>query len=182
MAALDSIVFLEVKHQAVERSEQQTKPKAEKDVTFAVILPKAKAGAYGSKEEPSPYVHLKDPKDDIANMLEPDEIVVHKKKIYIKFDYPIDSEPVFILEAPQGSSGFSRAQIAYTVSKIYQYIYEEEDNSSQTTENTSVFPNLLNRGTSDGRYGISGHSLGDLDLHSMSYNPAEDLYSLSVDS
>lgn len=117
-------------------------------------------------------------------MLEPDEIVIHKKKIRIKFDYPIGSEPVFLLEAPTGSAGFSRAQIAYTVSKIYQYIYEEEDNSSQTTQKNPGLPNLENRGSSDGRYGIWGHSLGDLDLGSMSFNPGKgkDLYSLSVES
>lgn len=182
MADLNSIVFKEVDQQASERSEQQTRLKAEQEVEFAVIFPKAKPGAYGSKEDPSPYVHLADPKDDIANMLEPDEIVIHKKKIRIKFDYPIDSEPVFLLEAPAGSAGFSRAQLAYTVSKIYQYIYEDEDKSSQTIQKNPGLPNLVNRGTSDGRYGIWGHSLGDLDLGSVSYNPAEDLYSLSVDS
>lgn len=113
-------------------------------------------------------------------MLDPNEIVIHKKEIRVLVSYPLKSKHVFLIEAPMEFSGFSRAQVAYTISALYQYIYDEEEGSSETTAGN--IPGLMNRETSHGRYGVWGHCLGELMLCGISFQPAKDLYSLDISS
>lgn len=107
-----------VSDRPVQRSTCAELPKAEKYVTFDNVRPSADPGSYGSKEDPSPFIHPCDPRDDIAHMLNPNEIVIHKQKIPVVFSYPLAREHIFLLKAPRGSSGFSRAEIALTISKV----------------------------------------------------------------
>ena len=43
-------------------------------------------------------------------------------------------------------------------------------------------PNLYNRGRSSGTYGIWGHDLGDLVLHTVAFDAERNLYTLGIDS
>lgn len=178
---IDSGSFKELDQENVsDRPVQPELPKAEKYVTFDIVRPSSDPGSYGSKEDPSPFIYPCDPTDDIAHTLNPNEIVIHKQKILVVFSYPLAREHIFLLEAPRGSSGFSRAEIALTISKVYQHIYNEEEKSSQTI--ATNIPGMYNRTTTQGRYGIWGHSLGELIIDSIYFDQNKGLYYLSISS
>ncbi len=172
---------LELLREAVnERAVELGYPRAEQDIEFKVVFSDAAQGEYGSTEDPSSYIHLCDPTRDIEQMLNPDDIVINKKSIRVSVVYPLEREHIFPLKAPRGSSGFSRAQLARTISKLYQHIYDEEDRTSPAI--VSNIPGMLNRCTTEGRYGLWGHGLEDLLLHTVSFDQLKDIYRLGIDS
>ena len=111
-------------------------------------------------------------------MIDPDEIVITKPQIRVSFSYPLGQEHIFKLTAPTGKDGFSRAGLAAKIARIYQYIYQEEEKTSPTTEGQES--GLLNRAQTEGRFGIWGHELGDLVLDSVWFDAGEDVYRLRV--
>lgn len=77
-------------------------------------------------------------------------------KVYLT--YPLD----VIVEADIVNSR-SVGQILWQIAKTYDFIYKDEDETCET----EVVPvdergSLLNRNSTDGKYGIWGHDLGDL--------------------
>ena len=86
---------------------------------------------------------------------------------------------------------FTRFSLARAISELYQYIYKEEEETatlpiesmeerySRTGKGRSL---AFNRAPSNGIYNIYGHDLGDLVLHTVYYDPNEDLYTLGIDS
>ncbi len=64
----------------------------------------------------------------------------------------------------------------------YRRIYDEEhaDIDSQGTEIQRVCPHMLNRATTDGRYGIWGHDIEDLVLEGVHYT--DGIFNLSIGS
>ena len=47
----------------------------------------------------------------------------------------------------------------------YKTVYDEEASTTQTTP--ALLPGMLNRNTTDGKWGIWGHELGDLIVHTL---------------
>lgn len=148
-------------------------------VCFEMVHPDSAPGEYGSKADPSPYVHLAHAAEDIPNMAAPDEIVISKREIRVLVSYPLAQKHIIPISAPAGKAAFTRADVAEAISRLYQWIYAEEDRTSKT-----MVPTLAghNRATTQGRFGIWGHSLGDLCLTEVCYNKQDDVYELSIDS
>jgi len=156
------------------------------------IVDKERKGGYGSIDEPSPYVSLSNVETSLEKMLDVDEMVVseEKKSIKVAFDYPLQKKFVFEFESPNGG-GFTRGQLATVIANKYKDIYKEEQETSTLPEESmserskrlgGAGCNLINRAQTDGKYGISGHVLGDLDLAQVIFSPKDDCYYLSVDS
>jgi len=129
-------------------------------------------------DEPSPYISLADPTDDIKNLRDADEVVINKGSICIVVDYPLEDEFEFEVTPFDGSQHFTRAALAQAVSALYQEIYNVEDRTSP--EIASHIQGMYNRNKTQGQYGIWGHDLGDLVLHSVEFEDGK--YFLGIDS
>jgi hypothetical protein len=137
-------------------------------------------------------VSLVDPENDIKILSRDDKNVINKSVIEILYDYPFsltwsgpsDKEKklrgwIFQEVAPNGEY-FTRADLARVISDRYQSIYKEEEGG--TTEEVGLFAGSFNRVSTNGKYGIWGHQLGDLILVNVIYYPVDDCYRLVVDS
>jgi hypothetical protein len=178
---------------ALEDEIADTEPRASQaDVVaeFSVVDPEAPRGDHRSAEDPSPYVSIEDPADDIALMQGADEKVVDRGSIRVLYSYPFGTAGpsaeeqkaggwIFEEAAPDGAA-FTRADLARAVSARYNKIYDEEEATSDVEP--QYIPGMLNRAPTNGKYKIWGHVLGDLLLHTVSHDPAADLYILGIES
>jgi len=132
-------------------------------------------GYYSSEDDdPSPYIQLEHPQWDLDHVMAADDVVIPgRRRIWFGVSYPLRQEYIFQLQGDVQGGGFTRRRVAAGVAELYQYIYEAESESAA----------VLNRGvTTEGRYGIYGHSLEDLVLHTVEYEAHRDVFTLGVDS
>lgn len=134
--------------------------KAGKEITFSS---KYEDYDYGGDNE-NPYIYLASYEESIACQKNKNEIVLKSNKAIVVATYPLNGEFLFEIST-KNKNGFTRKAIAKEIGKIYEYIYETEDKSS----NEKVVPfddrgTLMNRNETDGIFGIWGHDLGDLCL------------------
>jgi hypothetical protein len=124
----------------------------------------------------SSSISIASPEQDFAKMENPDEIVIKEKKVTISFDYPFDDSNFFSFENPKG---FSRIDLARIVCEQYKKMYQEERETTEIPE--GKIQGMLNRNKTNGKYGIFGHDLEDLVLHSV-IRDESGIYLLGVDS
>jgi hypothetical protein len=113
--------------------------------------------------------------------LKADEIVIPFQDVTVIYDYPFkDNFPHE--HHTENKNGFTRSEISEQIMARYAEMYQEEDKDVGHPTGT-VNPQMLNRARSDGRYGIWGHDIGDLQLHSLykSKTKATEFY-IGVDS
>lgn len=111
-----------------------------------------------------------------------DEIVV-PKKIILSVDYPLSRTFEFTYE----TGPYTRQQLADVCCDLYQRIYKEEE---ETIKQQNIIPTgervgLINRNRTDGKYGIWGHDIGDLELFEVRLVHKYDdnyVYELWIDS
>lgn len=91
-------------------------------------------------------------------------------------DYPLRHayRKPFTIKKPM-----TRRDIIKLIVKSYRYIYKEEKRTSEIE--VGYLPNTYNRNTTNGRFGVWGHVLGDLLLNRVYVNDAYEI-TLSVDS
>ena len=116
--------------------------------------------AYGPGEH-SPYISIASPETTYEN---PDEVVITQNDITVEFSYPLSKAVTFDFHSNNGN-GFTREQLEDLVTSTYQKIYEEEEESTQVEP--GHIPGMLNRNTTNGKYGIWGHDIEDLVLHTL---------------
>ena len=120
-----------------------------------------------------PWFTIDSAQQKIANLIDPDELVLSYQKVKIMFDYPL-AKPIF-LELTSLTKGFTRKQIILAISKKYHEIYEEEEKTAKTkTIPLKDRKKLANRNETDGKYGIWGHDLSDLDLDDIIVHQTSD--------
>jgi len=111
-----------------------------------------------------------------------DEIVLPKNKTYkLIIDYPLNKPAKFTIKT--GKSGLTREEVVDLCCKAYREVYDIEDNTSSFKAKLGIEGGksiLLNREQSDGKYGIWGHVLSDLDISCMTIDG--DKITLGVDS
>lgn len=118
-----------------------------------------------AQDGPSPYVSIEKPSESIRFMDKPDEIVVQDRELCIIVDYPVTG--VWEFKIPSAHpTGFTRAELAKEISRIYHAVYAEEERTTKI----KIIPierreKVLNRNKTDGKYGIWGHDIGDLVLY-----------------
>jgi hypothetical protein len=119
-----------------------------------------------------PWVNINDPKKQLDSLLSADEIVLTSPKATLIIDYPLTQKAIFIIESP---NGFSRKQLILLISEKYHQIYkEEEDGATIKTIPVDERGDELNRNKTNGKYGIWGHDITDLDLDSIDVRKASD--------
>lgn len=99
-----------------------------------------------------------------------DKLIIHDTSIQLCIDYPLNHAHYFPLES---ATGFTRRIIVEAIVKTYVHIYAEE---KETIREMAVIPasqrrGLINRNTTDGKYGIWGHDIGDLVIEGIEYYP-----------
>ena len=107
--------------------------------------------------------------DYIDEMIEctPDEIVLEPNNEYkLIIDYPLTTE--YTEKIKTTNKGLSRLDFVNLVCNRYKQIYDIEKNTSKTKE--GYIPGMYNRVKTNGNYGIWGHVLGDLVLHTLYIN------------
>lgn len=98
--------------------------------------------------------------DESGKELDMDEIVIKEEKVKLKIDYPTTNPYVTLLE---NVGGFTRKLLIELICKHYKKMYDEENES--TIINAGHIPGMFNRNHTDGKYGIWGHDIEDLMLH-----------------
>jgi hypothetical protein len=88
------------------------------------------------------------------------EVVLPAGKYTITITYPLATPFTATFRTPK--KGLTRKQLFTKIAFYYQRIYREEDAAAGDPGN---IPGMFNRNTSEGPYGIWGHCLGDLILH-----------------
>ena len=99
--------------------------------------------------------------DDGNKSPEPKEVVLGKGEYTLVIDYPLNVP--FKKKFVVNKTGMTRAKLVALIIKSYKKIYADEDKDTNTQ--TGFIPGMLNHATSDGRYGIWGHVMSDLMLH-----------------
>jgi hypothetical protein len=122
----------------------------------------------------SPYVQLVDPARCLQYMRNGD-VIVAPAQIIINITYPLRNPAQVRVVEP---APITRRRLAELISQAYQQVYREEEASKSGHAKGNGM--LLNRRETNGKYGIWGHDLGDLDLHTVILN--DGICDLLVDS
>lgn len=105
------------------------------------------------------------------------EVILPKNKAYtITIDYPLTN--AFVTKLETGKNGLTRREVVTKICSFYKKIYDDEAKSMNGKE--SYIEGMYNRATSDGKYGIWGHVLGDLVLSDINIDGNK--LSVGVDS
>lgn len=111
-----------------------------------------------------PWISIENPDKEIINLIGKDEIVLKERLVDVTIDYPLENVTTIELK-PDKKSGFTRAELILKISAEYKRIYKEEEaTAKEKTIPIEKREGLINRNTTNGKYGIWGHDLGDLDL------------------
>ncbi|MBD3584054.1 hypothetical protein [Flavobacterium selenitireducens] len=122
-----------------------------------------------------PWISIENPESEIGDLFNADEIVIKEPSIEINIDYPLNKPFKFKLQNP---NGFTRRQLALEISKKYKEMYAEEESTAKTkTIPMNERKGIINRNETDGKFGIWGHDIQDLDLGSIEVyrNPSGNL-------
>jgi len=120
-----------------------------------------------------PWISIKNPDEHISNLSGKDEIVLSSKKAILLVEYPLNNPFAFEIKS-ENSKGFTRGELVLAISKLYNRIYQEEEESANIkTVPLEERKGLINRNETDGKYGIWGHDIDDLDLSGIVIHKGE---------
>ena len=143
---------------------------------------------YGQVQGNSVHVksfNVNDWEKSTYGILGPDEIVIKDSEIGIVFSYPLEKPFEFKFKS---EGGFTKKGLFHCITEQYKKIYKEEQESSEIDvekaqkERTGYMALCMNRPTSNGKYGIWGHSIGDLWIEGIEYNSETKKVHLSIGS
>ncbi|TXD81899.1 hypothetical protein ESY86_18335 [Subsaximicrobium wynnwilliamsii] len=133
------------------------------DITFKVQMTDKK-GSEIIDNGIIPWISIDDPKLEIVNLHDRDEIVISENKVVFVIEYPL-TKPAEINIDAKTNLGFTRAELVSAVSAAYHRIYKEElETSIIKTIPVEEREGTVNRNETNGSYGIWGHDIGDLVL------------------
>jgi len=113
-------------------------------------------------EETIPWINILNAKNQIARLDNPNEIIIKQTTAKLIIDYPLNNPATIEIK---NTNGFTRKDLIEIISSKYSEIYQEEEKSAKTkTIPLDQRKGIINRNETDGKYGIYGHDLSDLDL------------------
>ena len=144
-----------------------------KEITLGYVWP----GSFAVADDPWDEFHH-DEYPDMVKKYPKNEIILPADKVYtLVIDYPLNKP--FKGTFKTSSRGMTRQEFADLAAKTYQMIYKIEDDMEGPTPN---IPGMLNRQTSDGPFGIWGHSIDGLTIHTLYVDELNRVIELGVDS
>ncbi|MBC5837640.1 hypothetical protein [Flavobacterium muglaense] len=109
-----------------------------------------------------PWADLEKPQQELVFLDKRDEIVIKDNQVKVVIDYPLTNQYDFVL---QSAKGFTRGQLLIEISKHYYKLYaEEEQTATVKTIPINQRTTMYNRNQTNGKYGVWGHDIADLDL------------------
>ena len=109
-----------------------------------------------------PWANIEKPNNDTSNLFNKDEVIIKETSIKIIVDYPLTTQYEFTL---MSNKGFTRQQLLFEISNHYYKLYDEEEKSATIkTVPIKKRTTMYNRNQTNGKYGIWGHDIADLDL------------------
>ncbi len=123
------------------------------------------APAEATNRIPFPRLHLHNPTAAIAELDEPDEIVIPHERAILVIKYPL-SVPASIEVHSPIEHGFTRAELVKAICESYAHVYEAEAATATTRPELALEDRTgsKRRNRTDGLYGIWGYDLADLVL------------------
>ncbi len=119
-----------------------------------------------------PWISIEKPESEIDKLIDGDEIVIPYSEINLIIDYPLNKPASSVLK--NSTNGFTKKELILEISKKYHEIYNEEENTSKIkTVPLNQRKGIINRNETDGKYGIWGHDIGDLDLSTIEVYKSE---------
>jgi hypothetical protein len=113
-----------------------------------------------------PWVNIDNPKLQLEKMVDVDKTILPYSSASIIIDYPLNYPAVF--EIKSRGEGFSRRQLIMEISSKYHEIYKLEESTAKTkTIPVEKREGLYNRNQTDGKFGVWGHDITDLDLSTI---------------
>ncbi|MFN5773340.1 hypothetical protein [Flavobacterium sp.] len=120
-----------------------------------------------------PWISIEKPEEQIERLIDTDKVVIEYSEITLVIDYPLNKPAEFVIKSSE--KGFTKKQLALVISKKYHEIYDSEESSAKTkTIPVGKREGVINRNKTDGKYGIWGHDISDLDLSSVEVYKTED--------
>ena len=110
-----------------------------------------------------PWISIDNPKAELKYLVDADKIILPFTTAKIIIDYPLNFPADF--EISTTGQGFSRKQLILEISERYHEIYKLEESTATTkTIPLDKRKGLINRNQTDGKFGVWGHDISDLDL------------------
>lgn len=163
VASASDVVVTELPHTALDyKSHPTANEDLSVDIGYGPIVRSADRGGYYNGEW--------DEENDCPCCLSVealDEVVIPFNRIIIRFGYPLSVNADFLLNH---EGGFTRRQLIDVCSDIYHYIYDKEDETSEIEGKLGIEGGAapaFNRCQTNGKYGIWGHVIDDLQMHSL---------------
>jgi hypothetical protein len=111
-----------------------------------------------------PWISIEDADKEVSNLIGKNEIVLTEQVVDVTIDYPLENATTIELRSDK-KFGFTRAELILKIRAEYKRIYKEEESSAkEKTIPIEKREGLINRNATNGKYGIWGHDLEDLDL------------------
>lgn len=111
-----------------------------------------------------PWISIENPEAELDRLIDADKLVITKPELTLVIDYPVANPIEFVLKS-SNDKGFTTKQLVLAISKKYHEIYAEEEKTASTkTIPENQRKGLMNRNETNGKYGIWGHDMADLDL------------------
>jgi hypothetical protein len=151
----------------------------QKKSNFITVTFQGRINPQYPKDGPNPFISIANYEQDIAQLQNQNEIVIPMKVIYVRFTYPLKKAAKFKITAVK-EEGLTRAELVRSICETYHLIYKREDEDVGGPTGT-INPMMLNRAQSNGRYGIYGHYIEDLLLHTVR-QVSDDTFELGIDS
>lgn len=110
-----------------------------------------------------PWISIDNPAADLSKLVDADKIILAYPNAKIIIDYPLANPATF--EITTTAQGFSRKDLILKISEGYHEIYDLEESTAKTkTIPADKREGLINRNQTDGKFGVWGHDISDLDL------------------
>ncbi len=165
----DSTTNLKTPVEVIQEREQQISQKSYSEIGELISTIEFKVKTNNRKDFEDgfiPWADLENPKSDLPNLDKKDEIIINEKQIKIIIDYPLTNQYEFTLKSEKG---FTRGQLLMEISKHYYLLYEEEEKTATIkTIPIDKRTTMYNRNETNGKYGVWGHDIADMDISEIS--------------
>ena len=150
------------------------------EVTFSVKATTDQEKEF--KDKIVPWASIKNSESDSIRLIDSNLKVINAREATVIIDYPVRKPVNFKITS---DSGFTKSDLLRKIGQIYRQLYKDEEASSTIkTVPMDKRKGVVNRNATNGKYGIWGHDIDDLDINSatISCNNGKCIIELGIES